>query len=213
MFTQVTDSARVYVREVGDKHKITLFRSRTSFDKAVGHAGIELKEKRGVAEGVLKNINAVWNEKAGHGVLGTKREIEKFIKLCNTEEVAKEPGKRGRKPKEESEKITKSKSSDKETAKRGRKPKSAVVEEPVKKRGMSAIKEKAKKTEQEPDLVLDIHSEYSQAYNVKKLVEITKSEFKRLGVNAVPQDVIDAFVNSQNIRDIFEIAIEVFKKD
>lgn len=192
MFTTVTNSARVFARDF-DNEVFRLVRSEKSFEKFAAEEGIDLKSKRGNKEGELKKRVAVWSAKAENGVIGNKKDVEKFMKLCDEVEPEKTPAKRGRKPKEVSED---------EPKKRGPKhnkktKKSKEVETPEQK-------------EAELDIEIDVHNEYPVKHNIKEFSKAFKIVFDSLGVELDPKALADVLSKSNNARELMAFAAKTF---
>jgi hypothetical protein len=193
MFTTVTNSARVFAREF-ENEVFRLVRSEKSFDKFASDEGIELKSKRGNKEGELKKRVAVWSAKAENGIIGNKKDVEKFMKLCEEIEPEKVPGKRGRKPKE-------------------------VVEDEPKLRGPKHNKkEKRVKevTEVEPvekeiDIEIDVHVDYPVKHNIKEFSKAFKIIFSTMKVDIDAKLLAETLSKSGNARELLDYAAKTFK--
>lgn len=82
MFSQVTEAAKKFAREF-DNEDFRLVRSANSFDKFAAAEGIDLKTTKLKSEGAVKKRYAIWVSKVGYGVIGNKKDVDKFIKLCD----------------------------------------------------------------------------------------------------------------------------------
>lgn len=196
MFTQITNSARAFVREFKNNEHIRLVRSEVQFKKYAELEGIELKSLRGNIEGTLKKRVAVWSKKAAHGIICDLRDYNKFEKFCDETEEDKEPTKRGRKP------TVETLDTPKVRGKKSSEDKTHLIEETED--NLSVI---------EPDIEFDVHCDFEQKHNDKEFLKVLKSELKRLGVSNTIEgsDLLKILKQSQNMRDLLLYIFPVYK--
>lgn len=199
MFSQVTEAAKKFAREF-DNEDFRLVRSANSFDKFAAAEGIDLKTTKLKSEGAVKKRYAIWVSKVGYGVIGNKKDVDKFIKLCDeVEDTA--PKRRGRVAKEKNEDAPK---------KRGPK---YITEEHVSKRGRKPKQEVDVSNVDEPEIELDIDPDFPVRKNIKEFTKGFKIMFDFLGVDPDtidPKKLTELISESKTIRELFFHAAETF---